>query len=51
MMFSLGLGRNATVGRMVIASAVSSATTALMITTDSDLPMSKIGLRRDGISA
>ena len=45
-MFWLGLGRNATVGRMLIASAISSATTALMKTTASVLPTSRTDLRR-----
>ena len=50
-MFSLGLGRNATVGRMLIASAISSATTTLMKITASVLPTSKTGLRRNAVSS
>jgi len=42
----LGLGCNATVVRMPIASAISSATTALMATTAIPLPTSSTGLRR-----
>jgi hypothetical protein len=47
----LGLGRKSTVGRILIARAISSATTALMKITDSALPNSRIGLRRDAISS
>jgi hypothetical protein len=45
-MFSLGLGRRATVGRILIASAISSATTAAMKTTASELLTSNKDLRR-----
>lgn len=44
-MFSLGLGRSATVGRMPIARAISSATTAVMKMTASALPTSRNDLR------
>jgi hypothetical protein len=40
-----GLGRNATVGRMPIASATSSATTAVMETTANAVPTSRKGRR------
>ncbi|CAG6922886.1 hypothetical protein PICSAR132_03805 [Mycobacterium avium subsp. paratuberculosis] len=46
MMFSLGLGRNATVGRMLIARAISSATTAAMKITGRVLLTSSSDLRR-----
>jgi hypothetical protein len=45
-MFWLGLGRNATVGRMLIASATSRTTTALMKITASVVPTSRMDLRR-----
>lgn len=45
-MFWLGLGRNATVGRMLIANAISSATTAAMKITANELLTSKKDLRR-----
>jgi hypothetical protein len=47
----LGLGSNATVVRMPIASAISSATTALMATTAIPLPTSSAGLRRGSLSS
>ncbi len=48
MRFWPGVGRNATVPvvRMPIASAISSASTALMPTTANPLPISRTGLRR-----
>lgn len=50
MRFWLGVGRNATVPvvRMPMASAISSASTALMPTTAKPLPISRTGLRRGG---
>jgi hypothetical protein len=47
----LGLGCNATVVRMPIASAISSATTALIATTAIPLPTSSTGLRRGWLSS
>jgi hypothetical protein len=46
MRFWPGVGCNATVVRMPTASAISSATTALMPATANPLPSSKTGLRR-----
>jgi hypothetical protein len=47
----LGLGCKATVVRMPTASAISSATTALMATTAIPLPASSTGLRRGWLSS
>jgi hypothetical protein len=51
MRFCPGLGCKATVVRIVIASATSSASTALMKITANTLPISSTGLRRCPVSS